>query len=104
MTKRKPRRAPATPVVFETLEVRPDGHGLDGHVLRMRFPSVRLLIARRRGEADREAYWEEVVDAIVEHDLDRDPDRLTVPQITAIGTAWADAMKAAAVPPESGTG
>ena len=91
------------PVEFETLEVRPKGRGLGGHTLLMRRPSVRFLIAWKRGNADDEVYWEEIVDAIISHDLDRDPDRLTAAQVNAIGTAWLDAMKDAAVPPASGT-
>lgn len=91
------------PVEFETLDVRPKGRGLGGHVLQMRRPSVRFLIAWKRGQADDETYWEEIVDAILSHDLDRDPDRLTAAQVAEIGSAWLDAMKDAAVPPASGT-
>jgi hypothetical protein len=69
----------------------------------MRRPSVRFLIAWRRGDLTDEVLWEEVVDAIIDHDLGRDPDRLTSRQVNAIGTAWLDAMKDAAVPPASGT-
>lgn len=92
----------ATPVEFDTLEVRPTGRGLGGHTLHMRRPSVRFLIAWRRGTADDETYWEEIVDAVVDHDLDREPDRLTAAQVAEIGSAWLEAMKEAAVPPASG--
>ena len=91
------------PVEFDTLKVRPKGRGLGGHTLTMRRPSVRFLIRWRRGQANTETYWEEILDAILSHDLDRDPDRLTAAHINAIGSAWIDAMKDAAVPPASGT-
>lgn len=92
------------PVTFDTLEVRPRHRGLTGHVLHMRHPSVRFLIAQRRGTADDAEYWEEIIDAITEHDLDRDPSTLTAPMVNAIGLAWIEAMKDAALPPASGTG
>ena len=91
------------PVEFDTLEVSPKGRGLGGHTLTMRRPSVRFLIAWKRGQADDETYWEEILDAIITHDLDREPDRLTAAQVNAVGSAWLDAMKDAAVPPASGT-
>lgn len=94
---------PAAPVTFDLLEVRPTGRGLAGHVLQMRYPSVRFLIAQRRGQAGDPEYWEEVVDAVIEHDLDRDPGRLTPGQVGLIGQAWVAAMKERAVPPASGS-
>ena len=90
------------PVTFDTLTVRPKGQGLSGHTLEMRYPSVRFLIANKRGEAGDEEYWEELLDAVISHDLDRDPERLTARQVNAIGLAWIEAMKEAAVPPVSG--
>lgn len=91
------------PVTFDTVEVRPTGRGLTGHVLSMRRPSVRFLIAQRRGEAGDPEYWEEILDAITAHDLDRDPGRLTAAQVNAIGLAWLEAMTEAALPPATGT-
>lgn len=86
------------PVELELLTVTPAGH-MAGRTLHMRYPSVGFLIAQRRGEADDERYWAEVVDAIEDHDLGRDPDRLPAREVGLIGRAWIAAMKERAVPP-----
>jgi hypothetical protein len=86
------------PIELRTLEVRP-GENLEGHVLRMRFPSARFLIAQRRGVASDVEYWEEILDAIEEHDLGQDPDRLPAREVNLIGIAWTRALREAAVPP-----
>jgi hypothetical protein len=88
-------------VVLDLIEVRPKGK-LDGHVLRMRKPSVRLYIAQRRGTLENVDLYEEVLDAIAEHDFDRDPDRLPPLYIVEIGNAWMDAVRESALPPVSG--
>lgn len=93
----------AEPIELETLEVKPGGT-LAGRTIQMRWPSVRFLITQRReGLLTNEALWEEIVDAIVSHDLDREPERLPARQIVAIGNAWLQALKDHAVPPPPGS-
>lgn len=94
---------PLPPIEVPLLTVRPTGR-LAGRTLRMRYPSVGFLIARRRGQASDEVWWAELVDAIEEHDLGRDPAKLPPSLVNAIGTAWVDAMTEEAVPPPSGSG
>ena len=86
------------PVELELLTVEPGGR-LAGRTLHMRYPSVGFLIAQRRGEADDERYWAELLDAIESHDLGRDPESLPAREVNAIGRAWISAMKERAVPP-----
>lgn len=90
------------PLVLPTIEVRPEGP-LAGHVLRMRTPSTRFFIAQRRaGGLTNADMWDEILDAIVEHDFDREPDLLPPAYVLLIGNAWLSAIKEQAVPPVSG--
>ena len=86
------------PVPVYLLTVHPSG-GLAGRTLRMRYPSVGFLIAQRRGKAKDPDWWEEVIDAIEEHDLGRTPESLPADVVDEIGVAWVKAMKERAVPP-----
>lgn len=85
------------PVELELLTVRPKAP-LAGRTLRMRRPSVGFWIAMKRKAVDDETFWEEIVDAIEDHDLGRDPAKLPPRAVNAIGEAWLEAMKEAAVP------
>lgn len=86
------------PVPVFLLTVNPSG-ALAGRTLRMRYPSVGFLIAQRRGIAKDPEWWEEVIDAIEEHDLGRTPESLPAAIVDEIGVAWVAAIKERAIPP-----
>lgn len=90
--------AELAPIAVVLLTVHPAG-ALAGRTLRMRYPSVGFLIAQRRGVARDPEWWAEVVDAIEEHDLGREPESLPAAVVNEIGVAWVAAMKERAVPP-----
>ena len=91
------------PIEVPTLLVEPDSGPLAGRHITMRYPSVRFWIAQERGELDNPRLWEETLDAIEEHDLGREPDSLPPAYIVALMREWLAALKAAALPPESGS-
>lgn len=86
------------PAPVYLLTVHPSG-AFAGRTLRMRYPSIGFLAAQRRGIAGDVEWYEEVVDAIEEHDLERDPYSLPIAAVNEIGLAWVAAMKERAVPP-----
>jgi len=97
--------APETPAPIEipTLLVAPTEGPLAGRTIRMRYPSTRYWMANERGQADNVAFYEEILDAIEDHDLGRDPASLPPGLVVTIGQAWTAALKAVAVPPTNGT-
>lgn len=94
-------------LAIETVDVRPTEGALVGHWLRMRFPSARWFIQQKRGFTSDDdnaiAYYEEILDAIEEHDLGRDPAGLPARYVLDIGRAWMAAIRDLAVPPTTGS-
>jgi hypothetical protein len=89
----------------DLVDVRPTSGLIAGHHLRMRKPSIRWYLAHRRGfGADQmaEVWYEEIADAIEEHDLGRDPLTLPAKYILAIGQEWMAAATDRAVDPTTG--
>ncbi|HUT76061.1 MAG TPA: hypothetical protein VM285_00130 [Polyangia bacterium] len=93
----------AAAIELPTIEVRIESGPLAGHVLTMRTPSTRMFIQQRRGTWDNLDMFEEILNAIVDHDLGQEPDLLPPAVVVGIGTAWFTAIKEAALPPATGS-